>query len=202
MNNFEKSLIFRIKHIIPSAIFTENTRKDQVELFYKENYCSISSKRTFNPKLQEENCKKIVSYISDEDINEMKNLFKVVLQENKEIYKNILLIETGAKAKSYDLGIIIIGNNSYMLILILIIVSRENYKFGRINSKLDKDIFYLTSKINYIFPNYKSAGIHLVYVFDNNNESVIHELNNIKIETSNEKQNNYNMKEIIFEDKK
>lgn len=198
LNYLEKVLIFKIKHIIPSATFLENTRKDPVESFYKENF----KKGMDIPKLQEANSKNIESYMSNEDINEMKNLVNVAFQENKKLYQNIILIETDPKAKSYDLGIIkLIDNNFYILLLIQITVSRENSKFGGINCRLDKDIFYLTSKINYFFPNYKSAGIHLIYVLDTNNESIIPDLNNIKNETSYEIKKDSNMKEINFLDK-
>lgn len=201
-NYLEKTFIFKLEYIIPSATFSQNKRKDPVEIFYKE---TVEAKR-INKKSDKLNDKNITSYMSKEEIRDMENLKKEAFsKEKKGLYKNIILIQNDSRAKNYDLGIIrFIGKNHYVLFLIRITVSRENIKFGGVNCRLEKDICYITSKINNFFPNYKSDGVHLIYVLDKIDENIIPELNIINNNISNEiiikddKHKNFKMKEIIF----
>ena len=201
LNYLEKTFIFKIEHIIPSAKFIQNKTKDPVELFFKEQFETRRNKK--------KNAKIITSYMSKEEIRDMENLAKDVFSKEKmELYKNIILIQTDTLAKNYDLGIIrFLFNKRYALILFQITVSTENKKFGGVNNRFEKDIYYITSKIDYFFPDYKSDGVHLIYVLDKNDESLIPELYNIKNEMFNEIQiqdnnfKNLNMKEIKFSNK-
>lgn len=150
LNYLEKTLIFKIECIIPSA----TVKADPVKKFYN-NFL-----KTGNDD--------ITSYMDENEIKEMKELSKIIENSKmEEQYQNIVLIETKTNAKNYDMAIIkFIDDKYYILILFQITVSREKKKFTQINCGFDKDIKYITSKLENSLKGYLSQSVHLIYVLD------------------------------------
>ena len=189
LNYFENTLIFKLRNIIPSSKNIGHKKYDPVEKYFEEII-----KQTREPK----EVKDISSYMSADEIEDMETLKNILSSSQKDFYNNIILIQSVPNAKNYDLGIIkFIDKNYYVLILLQITVSREKSKFVGINSLLEKDICYITAKIEYFLPKYKSKGVNLIYILDKKNEYIIPEVNNsnnkeIKFQTNNILTNNSN----------
>ena len=155
LNYVEKTLIFEMDSFIPSAKTIQSRRNDPV----LEYYNSINGKN----KLYNQD---IVSYMSEIEKKDMKNLSDVIIK-SKNIYQNIILIQKDVQGKNYDLGIIkFIENNSFVIILYQITVSREKSKFRGVNQSLEHDICYIIAKFEHFLKGYKSKGVYLIYVLD------------------------------------
>lgn len=177
LNYLEKTLIFNVEYIIPSAKLSGSNVDDPVEKFFKVNF---SSKDDNNYE------KEIQSYMSTNEVDEMTKLEKLISKEKPE---NIILIEKNPRAKNYDLAIIkFLDNKLYVLILFQITVSRDIHKFSSVNSRLSKDIQYILAKIEYFLKGYHSKSVHLIYVLDKN-ENIILEYNNSNKEIINDDKN-------------
>ena len=154
LNYKEKNLIFKLDYIIPSAKNFASGTMDPVQKYYD----ALSGKKKVSVD--------ILSFITQSEKNDMERLSKILNKENYS-YNNIILIENYASAKNYDLGIIkFTGKNSYVLFIFQITVSRERKKFSGVNMNLERDIVYITAKIESYLTNYKSEDVHLIYVLD------------------------------------
>lgn len=200
LNFLEKTYIFKVEYIIPSAKILNETKNDPVEQFYKEK---IDLKR-ISTKIEAGNNKDITSYMSENEKKEMQELAKKLSSE-KVPYNNVILIENNTRAKNYDMAIIkFIDNNFFILILIQITVSREKKKFGGVNIRFQKDLNYIIAKLEHFLQGYHSKSAHLIYILDKMNEKIIPDLNEINkldysIENkSNNEQENKNDKNINY----
>ena len=139
----EKNLIFKLDYIIPSSKILGSGKTDPVQNYYE----ALSGKKKINVD--------ILSFITETEKNDMERLSKILDKDNYS-YNNIILIENDASAKNYDLGIIkFTGKNYYVLLIFQITVSREKIKFSGVNMNLERDIAYITSKIERYLKNYK-----------------------------------------------
>ena len=156
LNYSEKTVIFKLKCLIPSAKIIQSGKYDPV----LEYYNSINGKNKSNNI-------DIVSYISIIEKNDMEKLSDKIIKEGKSLYQNVILIQEDVYGKNYDLGIIkFIDNNSFVTILYQITVSREKNKFRGVNQSFQRDICYITAKFEYYLKPYKSKGVYLIYVLD------------------------------------
>lgn len=177
LNYNEKTLVFEIEHLIPSAKNINNEKKDPVEDYFKW----ISGKTNYT-------CESKELFFSKTEQNDMNNLYNII---SKEKYENIILIQKDVYGKKYDFGIIkLIGENSFVIFAFQVTVSRDNKKFRSVNSNLEKDIRYLTDKISYYLKRDNSKGFYLFYVLDNQEKEETNLLNN-SINIGKSKQVNY-----------
>ena len=156
LNYAEKTLIFNLEYLIPSAKNIQSGKYDPV----LEYYNSVNGKNKIGNK-------DIVSYMSDIEKSDMANFVHKIIKDGKSLYQNIILIQKDVYGKNYDLGIIkFIGNNSFVIILYQITVSKKKSKFSGVNQSLEHDICYITAKFENYLKGYKSKGVYLIYVLD------------------------------------
>ena len=152
------SIDINIDYIIPSK---EKNKKDPIEEFFINN-------------------NNVENYLKSNEIRDMKNLRKL-FEENKNI-NNIFIFQNDSKGKNYDFGIIkFLQNNKFILILSQVTIRTDNDKFKNINLVFHKDLFYINSKIEKYFPEYKSIGTHLIYILpkEENDNKLINYNNSI-----------------------
>lgn len=166
LNYTEKTLIFEIECIIPSAKIMQSERNNPVEKYYK-----AKTGTTIN--LNQD----IFFYMSQQEKEDMNNLSKAISQE-KDSYQNIILIQKVSNAKNYNMGIIkFINEKSFILILSQITLSQAKNNFEGVNKTLEQDILYITNKIENFLAGYKSAGVYLFYILDlDDNDQLSNEL--------------------------
>ena len=156
LNYAEKTLIFKLEYLIPSAKNIQSEKYDPV----LEYYNSINGKN-------KKGNKDIISYMSEIEKNDMKNFVDKIIKDGKSLYQNIILIQKDVYGKNYDLGIIkFIGDKSFVIILYQITVSKKKSKFSGVNQTLERDICYITAKFENYLKGYKSKGVYLIYVLD------------------------------------
>lgn len=179
LNFAENTLILEIEYLIPSAKNINSKIKDPVIEYHN----TIIDKK----KKDKQN---ILFYMSDIEKKDMEKLKAI---KEKSFYKNIILIQKDAHAKNYDLGIIkFIDNNSFVLLLFQITVSREEKKFAGVNKCFEFDISYLVAKFEEYLIGYKSKGVFLIYVLDVNEDIYFKK----DIEQVNEKNDEINIKDL------
>lgn len=156
LNYAEKTVIFKLEYLIPSVKNIQSEKFDPV----LEYYNSINGKNKIGNK-------DIISYMSDIEKNDMKNFLDKIIKDGKSLYQNIILIQKDVYGNNYDLGIIkFLGDNSFVIILYHIIVSKKESKFSEVNQSLERDICYITAKFENYLEGYKSKGVYLIYVLD------------------------------------
>ena len=156
-NAIEKSDIFEIDYLIPSAKTINHKKYDPVEQYYRKIYGT----KKYNVMEDDIN---IIKYMTPIEIEEMEILSKDL---KKKDIRNLILLEKDPIDKNYDLAVIkFIKGNQFIIIPIQITNSRDKNKFGGINKKIEYDCLYLTHKFENYLSGYKSAGFHLIYILD------------------------------------
>ena len=168
LNYAEKTLIFELEYLIPSAKNVSSEKADPVLNYYD----AIKGQKRKNQLDQDIN-----SYITDVEKKDMEKLSEKLTEAE---YDNVILIEKTPNAKNYDLAIIkFTQKNSFVLILFQITVSKEKKKFQGVNQCYEYDISYIVAKIEKYLKGYKSEDVHLIYVLDRDEEN---DLNNINVQ--------------------
>ena len=183
LNFSEETLIFELEYFIPTSKNLKGGKKDPVLDYYN-----------VNTKKNNANKQDILSFLSEDEKENMKNLSKI-LDEKKNFYKNIILIQKNEYGKNYDLGLIkFIDNNYFILVIYQITVSRDKDKYFGVNSRFKQDILYIIAKFEYYLKGYKSKGAYLIYVLDINEDNYLNDINQKKDSTkksSNEKEKSF-----------
>ncbi len=105
----------------------------------------------------------IEKYLTKIEKNDMELLIKEI---NKDLdIKNIFIYQISSIARIIDFCLLkLMPNNKFILLMFQVTISESDEKFTNTNLNIEKFFFYISEKFEKYLINYKSLGIHLIYI--------------------------------------